>query len=191
MRTTWIIILLMILIGGGMYFYKTRKRPPSALDTVGISNTADSIRSKLQLYQAFNPSAIHYKDSTWFQGDSDSVKLKQISLDSTHNSFDKHYKDVTFYLAYGNQYFYDLEVTKPTLETSYDIDFEVTSIHDTLWVKGTIDDKHNDLIKFQGPMMKMYRSFLLTYNNKMPPPTDSTVMEAGPQPAKTITVLEN
>ena len=189
MRSTWVILLLTILIGGGMYFFKMRKKPSSAVDSVTIDNTADSIRGKMQLYQAFNPSQILYKDSAWFQGDS--TPLKQIPLDSTRNSFDKHYKDVTFYLAYNNQYFYDLEVTKPTLETSYDISFEIAAVHDTLWLKGTIDDRHNDLIKFQGPMMKMYKSFLLTYNSKMPPPTDSTQTETGPQPAKTITVLQN
>src|SRR5215831_17010539 len=190
MRTTWLILLLMIVIGAGMYYFSIRKKTPSAMDAVAIINTLDSIHNKTRLFEAFNPTEVHFKDSSWFQNDS--TPLNQLSLDSTRNSFDKHYRDATFFLTYDNRYFYDLEVTKPNQDISYDISFQITPVNDTLWVKGTIDDKHNDLIRFEGPMMKMYRSFLLTYNYKLPPPTDSSeVAPSGQRPAKTITVLEN
>jgi len=71
-----------------MYYFYTRKKTPGANDTIAV-NTVDSIRSKVRLFQASNPTEIHYKDSSWSQDDS--MPLKQIALDSSKNSIDKHY----------------------------------------------------------------------------------------------------
>ncbi len=188
MRTTWLILLLMVLAGAVMYYLATREKPPAPYDTISIRNTPDSIRKNTRLMVAFQPVEVVYKDSTWT---TDSVPLKQIILDSSHNAFDKHYSSVTFFLDYDHRYFYDLEIPKPDPELPYNINFEIRRVNDTLQVSGTIDNKKAALIRFNGPMMKMYKAFMLTYNNRLPAdstqPADSSTTRA----TKTITVIGN
>jgi hypothetical protein len=190
MRTTWLILLLMVLAGAGMYYFATRKKPLAPYDTITIHDTPDSIKNRIKLFAAFNPTEITYRDSAWYR--QDSIPLEQVPLDSAVSVFDKKYKSVTFYLDYDHAWFYDVEVNKPSEDISYIIKFAINKLKDTLQAAGTIDDQQHDQLRFNGPMMKMYQSFILTYNNKLPPVQDST-QEAptGPQPAKTITVLRN
>lgn len=200
MRTTWLILIVMILAGGGMYYFATRKKPIAPHDTIILQDTPDSIRSKIRLFVAYNPTEITYKDSTWYERDS--IPLKQVPLDSATNAFDKHYQSATFYLDYDHAWFYDIEVNKPKQDLAYTLRFAISKMNDTLHASGIIDDLQHDQLRLSGPMMKMYQAFLLTYNNKLPPAVDSTAKAdstadsatAAPSatPAsKTITVIRN
>lgn len=200
MRTTWLILLIMVLAGAGMYYFATRKKPLAPYDTIALHDTPDSIRNKLRIFAAYNPTEITYRDSMWYQ--QDSIPLKQISLDSAINTFDKNYKSVTFYLDYDHAWFYDVEVNKPKPDLAYIIRFAIHKANDTLEASGIIDDQQHDQLRLSGPMMKMYQAFLLTYNNKLPPVTDSTAIRdstgdtsrqqlTATPPAKTITVIRN
>lgn len=194
MRTTWLILAVMILAGAGMYYVATRKKPIAPHDTILLQDTPDSIRSKIRLYVAYNPTEITYRDSVWYERDS--IALKQLSLDSAANAFDKNYQSATFYLDYDHTWFYDIEVNKPKQDLAYTIRFSVNKVNDTLQASGIIDDLQHEQLRLSGPMMKMYKAFLLTYNNKLPPAVDSTADSAGgtppaPPAAKTITVIRN
>lgn len=192
MRTTWLILLIMVLAGAGMYYFATQKQALAPYDTIALHDTPDSIRQKLRIFAAYNPIEVTYRDSGWYQ--QDSVPLKEISLDSAVNAFDKNYKSVTFYLDYAHAWFYDIEVNKPK-DIPYKISFAVNSLRDTLQASGIIDDQEHEQLRFNGPMMKMYNAFLLTYNSKLPPPPpDSTQDSSQQEPpaipaAKTITVI--
>ena len=200
MRTTWLILLIMVLAGAGMYYFATKKKPLAPYDTIALHDTPDSIRNKLRVFAAYNPTEITYRDSMWFQ--QDSIPLKEIPLDSAISTFDKNYKSATFYLDYDHAWFYDVEVNKPNPDIAYTIRFAIHKANDTLEASGIIDDPQHDQLRLRGPMMKMYQAFLLTYNNKLPPVTDSTAtpdstgdssreqLPATP-PAKTITVIRN
>lgn len=188
MRTTWIILLLMLVAGSVMYYFATRKKPPAAFDTIVIHNTPDSIRNNTRLFVAFNPAEVYYRDSAWSTGDS--IALKQVILDSSLNTFDKNYHTVTFFIDYNHQFFYDLEIPKPDPELPYAISFGIRPVNDTLQVTGTIDNKRNGLLRFSGPMLKMYKAFVLTYNNKIPADSTQTPDSSHAiKPSKTITVI--
>jgi hypothetical protein len=172
MRTTWLILLIMVLAGGAMYYMATRPKVAAPYDTIALHDTPDSIRSKLRVFAAYDPTDITYRDSAWFQ--QDSIPLKEIALDTIATSFDKNYKSVTFYLDYDHAWFYDVEVNKPAQDVSYQISFAVNKLKDSLRVSGIINDPLHDQLRLSGPMMKMYSSFILTYSNKLPPSTDTT-----------------
>lgn len=198
MRTTWLILLIMVLAGGAMYYFATRPKVAAPYDTIALHDTPDSIRSKLRIFAAYDPTDITYRDSAWFQ--QDSIPLKEIALDSIATSFDKNYKSVTFYLDYDHAWFYDVEVNKPGQDVSYQISFAVNQLKDSLHVNAIINDPLHDQLRLTGPMMKMYSSFLLTYSKKLPPVTDSTEnsspqdsIQAGKPaapPSRIITVLK-
>ncbi len=194
MRTTWLILLITVLAGAGMYYFATQKKPVAPYDTIALYDTPDSIRQKLKLFAAYNPTEVTYRDSGWYQ--QDSIPLKEIPLDSAINSFDKNYKSVTLYLDYGHAWFYDIEVNKQQ-DIPYKISVAVNNLRDTLQASGIIDDQQHEQLRLSGPMMKMYKAFLLTYNSKLPPPpADSTQDSSQQEPpatpaAKTITVLRN
>lgn len=171
MRTTWLILLIMVLAGAAMYYVATRPKVAAPFDTIALHNTPDSIRSKLRIFAAYDPTDITYRDSAWFQ--QDSIPLKEIALDTIAASFDKNYKSVTFYLDYDHTWFYDVEVNKPNQDVSYQISFAVNKLKDSLRVNGIINDPLHDQLRLSGPMMKMYHSFILTYSNKLPPSPDS------------------
>lgn len=194
MRTTWLILVVMVLAGAGMYYFATQKKPLAPHDTIALHNTPDSIRNKLKLFAAYNPTEVTYRDSGWYQ--QDSIPLQELSLDSANITFDKNYKSVTFYLDYDHAWFYDVEVNK-VQETPYKINFSVNSVGDTLQASGIIDDQQHEQLRLSGPMMKMYKAFVLTYNHKLPPaPADSTRDSSLEEPpatraTKTITVIRN
>ncbi|WP_315820670.1 hypothetical protein [Paraflavitalea speifideaquila] len=90
-----------------------------------------------------------------------------------------------------------MEVNKPGPEVSYQISFAINQLRDTLRVQGVINDPLKDQLRLNGPMMKMYQSFILTYNDKLPPVVDSTqVTDPTPgeapvkRPTRTITVVK-
>lgn len=172
MRTTWLILLIMVLAGVAMYYLATRPKAAAPHDTIALHDTPDSIRQKLRVFAAYDPTEITFRDSAWYQNDS--IPLKEIALDTVAAIFDKHYKSVTFYLDYDHTWFYDVEVNKPSEDISYQISFAVNMLNDTLRVSGIINDPLRDQLRLSGPMMKMYHVFILTYNNKLPASTDST-----------------
>lgn len=187
MRTTWLILLVMVLAGVAMYYIATRKKPVAPYDTIALYDTPDSIRHKIRLFAAYNPTEIIFRDSAWFQ--QDSIPLKEVSLDSATNAFDKHYKSVTFYLDYDHSWFYDIAVNKPSEDVSYLISFAINKVNDTLRLNGIINDPLRDQLRLSGPMMKMYRSFILTYNDKLPATADSTGTPPAKLASRTITVV--
>lgn len=191
MRGTWIILLIMILIGAGMYFWFTRKPKPANSDTIVFKNTADSIVQKMQVYLADDPKEVMYFDSVWMQ--SDSTPLKKVLSGVTQDTMSKQYSNITLFLAYGNQSYYDLELKKPDPKQAYTISLEVEpmSDSDTLIVDGLITPQKGDAMHFASPMMKMYSRFVITYNHKLPPPPPDSTAIKGHEPSKTITVLKN
>ncbi|MDF2187535.1 hypothetical protein [Paraflavitalea sp. CAU 1676] len=189
MRTTWLILLAMVLAGIAMYYLANRKKPLAPFDSISIINTPDSIRQKLRLYVAYDPAEVTFRDSAWFEHDS--IPLKEISLRNTPNSFDKNYQKATFFLDYDHRYFYDIEVQKPAPDAAYELSFAVDNALDTFRIQGIINDPERDQLRLTGPMMQMYQAFVLTYNSKMPPRTDSTDDAPPATPAsRTITVVK-
>ena len=198
MRTTWLILLIMVLAGGAMYYVATRPKVAAPYDTIALHDTPDSIRSKLRVFAAYDPTDITYRDSDWYQ--QDSIPLKEIALDTISASFGKNYKSVTFYLDYDHTWFYDVEVNKANPEVSYQISFAVNQLKDSLQASAIINDPLHDQLRLSGPMMKMYSAFLLTYSKKLPPAADSTqsstrhdsIRDGKPvtPPSRIITVLK-
>jgi hypothetical protein len=191
MRGTWIILLIMIVIGAGMYFWFTRKPKPANSDTIVFKNTADSIVQKMQVYLADDPKEVMYFDSVWMQ--SDSTPLKKVLSGVAQDTMSKQYSNITLFLAYGNQSYYDLELKKPDPKQAYTISLEVEPLSDsdTLIVDGLITPQKGDAMHFASPMMKMYSRFVITYNHKLPPPPPDSTAIKGHEPSKTITVLKN
>ena len=190
MRTTWLILVLMLVAGAGMYYFATRKKPLALYDTITIDNTPDSIRKKIRLFVAYTPAEITYADSAWMV--QDSIPLKEISLDSVSNTFDKGYKSATFYLDYDHAWFYDVEVTKADQNIPYAIKFAVKPAGNALEMNSTIDNPQGSELRINGPMIKMYKAFVLTYNDRVKQERDSSIVDtSGRQPSKTISVLRN
>lgn len=188
MRTTWIILLLMLLAGGIMYYFAKKEKPLAAYDTIALINTPDSIKQKTRLFVAYDPKKIRFHDSAWTMNDS--LPLQSINLDSASTSFNKNYPSVTFYLVYNNQFFYDVEVPKRNPTIPYNIRFQIQGTNGNWLAKGSVDSVDTNLYQFQGPMMKMYRSFVVNYNDKLP--VDSAQLaDTGTRANKTIVVLEN
>jgi hypothetical protein len=196
MRLTWIILGVMLIAGAAMYYVSTIKRGPGIYDSIAIEHTADSLTKRIKIYLANDPAEVYYLDSVWLQ--QDSTPLKKVLESSKLSFINRRYSSVTLFLVYNDHFFYDLEVDKPDTTASYEISFNVRSQHDTLYVKGAVDNRDGDVLGFEGPMIPLYKQFVLTYNNKLPPPPpDSTATDgdstqpAGLLPNKTITILRN
>ena len=195
MRTPLIILGIMLVIGLAMYFISEYQRPPAEYDMLTIENKDTSISRKVRVFAATEPTEIYFLDSTWLKPDS--TPLRMVVDRNNLNFMSKQYASVALILTYNNEWFYDLEIDKPDPNEAYEISFQLHPAGDTVFVNGTIDKKEGDLVTFQGPMIKMYREFILTYNSRMPPPppdsttADSTAIVKAPLPNKTITVLEN
>jgi hypothetical protein len=186
----------MLIAGAVMYFISRYQAPPGEYDMLNIENKDTSISRKVRVFAATEPTEIYYLDSNWLKPDS--TPLKMVVDRNKLNFMSKQYATVALILTYNNSWFYDLEIEKTDPNQAYEISFKMEPVGDTVYVNGTIDKKEGDVVEFSGPMIKMYKRFILTYNNRMPPPpvdstatADSTALVKGPQPNKTITVLEN
>jgi hypothetical protein len=189
----------MLICGAAMYLISRYQAPPGEYDMLTIENKDTSISRKVRLYAAIEPTEIFYADGTWLKADSTPLKLV---LDRSNLNFmSKQYSSVALVLTYNNSWFYDLQFDKPDPSLAYEISFKLEPVGDTLYVKGVLDNNDGEVIRFGGPMIRMYKQFILTYNNKMPPPppdsleyeneSDSLALAHSPQPNKTITILEN
>jgi hypothetical protein len=185
----------MLIAGAVMYFISRYKAPPGEYDMLSIENKDTAISRKVRVYAATEPTEIYYLDSTWLKPDS--TPLKMVVDRNNLNFMSKQYASVALILTYDNNWFYDLEIDKSDPNMAYEISFKMQPVGDTVYVNGIVDRKEGDVISFSGPMIKMYRQFILTYNNRMPPKapdstaTDTTAIVKAPLPNKTITVLEN
>lgn len=198
MRTPLIIIAIMLVAGAVMYFISRYQAPQGEYDMLTIENKDTSISRKVRVYAATEPTEIYYVDSAWMKADSTPLKLV---VDRNHLNFmGKQYGSVALVLTYNNDWFFDLQYDKPDPNLAYEISFKMEPVGDTVYVKGEIDNNDGEVIAFGGPMIKMYKQFILTYNNKMPPPPpdstdnadgDTLAIAQAPKPNKTITVLEN
>ena len=195
MRTPILILGIMLVAGTVMYFISRYQAPPGEYDTLSIENKDPNTYRNIRVYAITEPTEIHYVDSTWLKPDS--TPLKVVVEGNKLNFMNKQYASVALIFTYNDNYFYDLEIDKANPNEAYEISFEMEPKGDTVYVSGTVDKKEGDLVEFSGPMIKMYKQFILTYNNRMPAaPADSTVEDStalarAPMPNKTITVLEN
>jgi hypothetical protein len=190
MRTTWIILIVTVLAGAGLYFYFSRKKPPGASDTVSIVNTPDSIIRKTRIFIADDPVEVFYRDSLWQMADS--TPLREVLKNAPADTMNKNYPERTLYISYDHKWFYDMQIAKKDTAIGYDIALELHPQNDSIIIVATIDQKLQKKTSFSNPMIRMYRSFVLTYNNKLPDSlrNDSSTQGPGPVPSKTITVLE-
>lgn len=186
----------MLVAGAVMYFISRYQAPPGEYDMLSLENKDTSISHKVRVYAATEPTEIYFLDSAWLKPDS--TPLKMVVDRNRLNFMNKQYASVALILTYNNTWFYDLEIDKPDPNQAYAISFKMEPVGDTVYVNGTIDKKEGDVVEFKAPMIKMYKQFILTYNNRMPPPppdstatADSTAIARTRQPNKTITVLEN
>jgi hypothetical protein len=195
MRTPLLILGIMVIAGVAMYFISRYQSPPGEYDMLNIENKDTSISRKVRVYAATEPTEIYHLDSAWLKADSTPLKL--VADRSNLNFMNKQYASVALIITYNDSLFYDLEIDKPDPNMAYDINFRMNKIGDSVEINGSVDKKEGDVMTFKGPMIKMYKQFILTYNNRMPTPppdstaTDSTAIAKAPQPNKTITVLEN
>lgn len=195
MRTPILILSIMLIAGTVMYFISRYQAPPGEYDTISIENKDADIYSKVKVFAVTEPTEIYFADSNWMKPDS--TPLKVVADGSKVNFMNKQYASVALILTYDNSYFYDLEIDKPDPNEAFEISFAMKPEGDSVVVTGSVDKKEGDMVAFSGPMIKMYKQFILTYNNRMPPAPadstagDSTVLARAPMPNKTITVLEN
>ena len=195
MRTPLLILGIMLVAGAVMYFISKYQAPPGEYDMLKLENKDTAISGRVRVYAVNEPTEIYYLDSTWLKPDS--TPLKIVVDRNNLNFMSKQYASVALILTYDNTWFYDLEIDKPDPNQAFEISFKMQPVGDTMYVQGTVDKKEGDMMSFNGPMVKMYRQFILTYNNRMPPSAidstaaDSTAIVKAPQPNKTITVLEN
>jgi hypothetical protein len=190
MRTTWIILIVMIAVAAAMYFYFSKGGEPAAYDLISIVSTPDSVRSKLKFSEADQPLEIFYRDSAWSL--EDSTRLPQILASGSSDSIDKSYRERTIFLTYDDRLYFDLDLRKADSAEAYKIDLEINSVADSIFVKGTIDQGKSGLISFRSPMANLYRSFVITYHDRLPDSikNDTTRARLQSQATKVITVIE-
>jgi hypothetical protein len=192
MRTPWLILAVTLVAGVVMYLISRYQSPPGQYDSLNLENKDTAVINKVRVYAATQPTEIYYLDSTWLQPDS--TPLKMVLKNSRLNFMPKQYQSLALIITYSDSCFYDLEIDKQDPEQSYDFHFTLQPARDTLFIKGEVQTDEG-IVQFSGPMMKMYKGFILTYNNRMPPQPDSlnegasSIAEAGAN--KTITVIEN
>lgn len=192
MRTPWLILAGTLVAGIVMYLISRYQSPPGQYDSLNLENKDTAIINRVRVYAATQPTELYYLDKTWLQPDS--TPLKMVLKSSRLNFMPKQYQSLALIVTYADSCFYDLEIDKEDPEQSYDISFTLLPERDTLFIKGEVQTG-DGIVQFSGPMMKMYKGFILTYNNRMPQQHDS--LEAGtPSIAqgganKTITVIEN
>ncbi|HTE24888.1 hypothetical protein [Flavitalea sp.] len=190
MRTTWIILFLTIAAAAGMYFYFSRKAEPAAYDTIAFKNTPDSILQKVKVYTADRPMEVFYHDSTWTL--SDSTPLTRIMNNRTTDSISKNYVEKTLFVTYDDKFFYDMDLRKADSNAAYNIDLQLVPVSDTMMVYGSIDQKNAGVINFRNPMANLFKSFVITYNDRRPDSLKIDTSAGSPhsKATKIITVLK-
>jgi hypothetical protein len=190
MRTTWIILFLTIAAAAGMYFYFSRKAEPAAYDTISFKNTPDSILQKVKVYTADRPVEVFYHDSSWTL--SDSTPLIRIMNNRTTDSISKNYVEKTLFVTYDNRFFYDMDLRKVDSNAAYNINLQLVPVSDSMMVYGSIDQKNAGLINFRNPMANLFKSFVITYNDRIPDSLkiDTSQGTSQTRATKTITVLK-
>lgn len=190
MRTTWIILLLTVAAAAGLYFYFTQKKDPAAYDTIAFKNTPDSVLRKVKVYTADHPIEVFYADSAWMLADS--TPLVRIMQNGTSDSITKSYKEKTLFVTYDNKFFYDLELRKADSNAAYDINLQLVPATDSMMLFGSIDQRGTGIINFRNPMANMFRSFVITYNDRKPDSLRLDTTAGAPQTkaTKIITVLK-
>ena len=190
MRTTWIILLIAIAAGVGMYFYFSGKGEPAAYDTITFSNTPDSILQKIKVFTADRPVEVFYRDSTWSLPDS--TPLQKILNNRTTDSINKSYKEKTLVLTYDDRLYYDMDIIKPDSNASYEMDFQLIPAADSMIVQGKITQSSAGVLNFRNPMSNLYRSFVITYNQRLPDSLQTDIDSTAPvnKTTKTITVIK-
>jgi hypothetical protein len=185
-------MILLLTIGAGlaMYFYSTRKKAPGAYDTITFHQTADSVLQKVKVFTADDPYEVLYYDSTWTLADS--TPLRRIMTNGISDSMTKGYKEKTLYLTYDDRLFYDLEIQKTDTASAYAIDLQFVPSADSMMVYGSINQQNARVINFRNPMTNLYRSFVITYNNRKSDSlkNDTTAESPRTKATKIITVLQ-
>lgn len=190
MRTTWIILLLTIAAAAGLYFYFSRKPEPAAYDTIAFRNTPDSILQKVKVYTADRPVEVFYNDSSWTLADS--TPLTRIMTNRTTDSITKRYAEKTLIVTYDEKFFYDMDLRKADSNAAYTINLQLVPVSDSMMVYGSIDQKDAGVINFRNPMASMFRSFVITYSDRVPDSLKTDTAGGAPQTkaTKIITVLK-
>jgi hypothetical protein len=190
MRTTWIILIATIALGIGMYFYFTRDKTPAAYDSIAFRQTHDSILQKIKVFTADDPYEVYYFDSTWSLADS--TPLRRIMTNGQTDSISKAYREKTLFLTYDDRLFYDLEIRKSDSTAAYAIDLQFVPSADSMMVYGSINQKDAGVINFRNPMTNLYRSFVITYNDRKADSLKNDTTASAPQTkaTKIITVLQ-
>ncbi|RYY18715.1 MAG: hypothetical protein EOO04_23425 [Chitinophagaceae bacterium] len=190
MRTTWIILLLTIAAAAGMYYYFSRETAPVAYDLIAFKNTPDSILQKVKVYTAERPMEVFYRDSTWTLADS--TPLKRIMNNGNTDSIEKKYAEKTLFVTYDDKFFYDMDLRKIDSSVAYVINLQLVPLSDTMMVYGSIDQKNAGVINFRNPMANLFKSFVITYNDRIPDSLKTDTSAGAPQTkaTKIITVLK-
>ncbi len=190
MRTTWIILLVMVAAAAAMYFYFSRKDAPAAQDVLRIVNTPDAIRSRLKFSEASQPAEVFFRDSAWYL--EDSTELPQVLMNKNVDSINKAYKEKTIFLTYDDRLYFDLDLRKTDSAEAFTIDLQVSGGADSVFVTGSIDQGKSGIISFRSPMANLYRSFVITYHDRLPDSVrnDTTRARLQSQATKVVTVIE-
>jgi hypothetical protein len=183
-------LLLTVAAAAGLYFYFTQKNAPGAYDTIVFKNTPDSVLQKVKVYTADTPMEVFYHDSAWSLADS--TPLVRIMQSGTSDSITKSYKEKTLFVTYDDRFFYDLELRKADSNAAFDISLQLVPATDSMLLFGSIDQKGAGVINFRNPMANMFRSFVITYNDRIPDSLKVDTAAGGPRTkaTKIITVLK-
>ncbi|RYY31019.1 MAG: hypothetical protein EOO04_02810 [Chitinophagaceae bacterium] len=190
MRTTWVILVATILAGVAIFFYFQSTNKTSATDTIRIINTPDSLLKKVKVHVAEDPVEVLYSNNTWMLADS--AALPAILQNTSSDSFSRNYREKTIYLTYDNRLYHDIELRKTDTTAAFAIDLQLSAVADTVFVSGTINQGTAGIIAFRNPLSPLYKSFVVTYHDRLPDSVKNDTTRAALQSmaTKVITVIE-
>ncbi len=190
MRTTWVILLVTILAGAAIYYYFTTTNKTAPSDLIRFVNTPDSLQGKIRVNIAEDPVEVFYGNNTWMLADS--VALPAILQNKISDSFSRNYREKTLYLTFDNRLYHDIELRKTDTSSAFVIDLQLSAEADTVFVSGTIDQGKAGIIAFKNPLSPLYKSFVITYHDRLPDSVKNDTTRAALQSmaTKVITVLE-
>ena len=81
---------------------------------------------------------------------------------------------------------------KTDTTSAYAIDLQLSSVADTVFVSGTIDQGKGGIVAFKNPLTPLYKSFVVTYHDRLPDSVKNDTSRAALQSmaTKVITVIE-